>query len=461
MKNFKCAISVIAFLGLAAQSAVVCAEELQMNVTDALVASYQTNPGLEAARAALRAVDENYAIAYAGFRPVVTGRGSYTSTRSEGSGTLATSSDPKEVSLTATQSLYQGGSTVADVTEAAKTIKAARANLWRTEQAVLLDAVTVYMDVLRDQRIVDLNISNERVLESHLEASRERFRLGDITKTDVSQAESRLASAVAGRIRAAADLKISRARFEEVTGLVPTGQLPLPPTAALELPETLEAALEAASANNPRVIEAHHNGEAAAAGTRSIKGELLPSVDLSGSVVRTYDNNGVAGNKYVDQTSVALQATVPLYGGGDTYSRIRRARQIEAQRRREVDTALRVVVQDTTDAWETLDAARAALKAQTKQVEAARLAEEGVRVEAQYGSRTTLDLLDAEQEYLTAQVARVISERDIVVASYELLSTVGKLTADDLHLPVDIYDPTKNFQKVSGKWFGTRIDGGE
>lgn len=420
-----------------------------------LAEAYLNNPELEAARAELRSVDETYAQAMAGYRPQVSGEVSYTSSRYDGD-MFDSHADPKDVAIALRQPLYRGGSTDANVQASFNQIKAQRASLQLTEQDVLLAAVTVYMDVRRDGELVRLNINNEMVLREHLEASRKRFSLGDITKTDVSQAESRLANATAGRVRAEGALRASAARFEQVIGQQPPAELPAP-SYALPLPETVDAAVALGEVQNPNIHFADFSHDAARASTRAVAGELLPQVDLTGSLGRTYDPAQRLDDD-VNTTSVGVVATIPLYTGGAVDARVRQSRQVEAQRRKQQQQAARSVRQGVVDAWTGLTAAEAEMQARKTQIGAAKLALDGVRIERDYGSRTTLDLLDAEQEYLDAQVAHVTAERDKIVAEYRVLAAVGELTAAQLSLPVPVYNPQENFQKVKNRWIGTRID---
>lgn len=429
------------------------AKKQGLGLRAALAETYARNPALEAARAELRAVDETYSQAVSGFRPSVSGDASYISSHTD-TGAVEAGADPKTLELEVTQPLYRGGSTVAAVKRSESNIKAQRALLQVTEQQILLSAVTAYMDVLRDQQLTDLNINNEKVLRNHLEASRQRFKLGDVTKTDVSQAESRLANAIAGRVAAEGALKKSRAAFDSIIGLPPDSLET--PVVNLPLPASLEQALADADTKNPAVTYAHYISVAAEAGTRSISGELLPQIDLTGGIGRTYDT--AAGDDREDDTSVALRATIPLFsGGGSVYSRIRQARQVEEQRKMEIRDTARGVRENVIDAWEGLASARAEKEARVAQIKAAKTALEGVQLERDYGSRTTLDLLDAEQEYLDAQTAHVTAERDHIVAAYGLMAAVGQLTAAGLGLDTAVYDPDKNFQNVKNKWFGGKI----
>ncbi len=441
----------------------VTAEPAALTLERALAETYLKNPDLEAARAQLRAVDESHAQAMAGFKPTVNGTAGYTSTsRSLDTGT--TSSNPKALELAVTQPLYSGGSTVADVNAASNTIKAARASLQVREQTVLLDAVTAYMNLIRDQEIVQLRLNNEKVLESHLKAAQERFDLGDITRTDVSQAQSRFAASTASRIAAEGNLKSSRAFFEKVIGLPPPRSAAVSdsgafaparlrkPAVKLPLPATEEEALLWAEQANPTIAYAKYAEEAATACTRSIMGENLPQVDLAGSVSKTYDPAASASD---DETTraVGITMTLPLYAGGGTMSRIRQSRQTENQLRMARESAGRALRQTVIDARERLAAAEAESLALQSQIDASKLALDGVKVEADYGSRTTLDLLDAEQEYLDAQVAHVSAETDRIIAAYGLLAAVGRLTASGLQLEVPVYNAEKNFQNLSRRPF--------
>lgn len=413
------------------------------SLNDALAEAYVKNPDLEAARAKLRSVDETYTQAEAGFLPSVDGVASYTSNH-RSLDAVTTRSNPKSLSIEITQSLYSGGSTVADVANADNTIKAERARLRVAEQQVLLDGVTAYMTLIRDQETAELSRNNETVLAKHLKESNTRFKLGDITKTDVSQAKSRLARATADRIAAEGNLKKSGAFFERVFGLPPDGVHK--PKVKMEFPATEDDAMAVALQKNPSLILAKYTEDAAKASTRSIEGENLPQVDLAGSLEKTYDPAQAAADDENTRT-VELRATMPLYSGGATTSRIRQSRQTENQLRMQTLGAERAVRQAVIGARESLAVAEAESKALKTQIEAAKLALEGVKVEQHYGSRTTLDLLDAEQEYLDAQVAHISAETDRIIASYSLLAALGGLTAEGLGLNTPVYNPIANFQK--------------
>jgi outer membrane protein/adhesin transport system outer membrane protein len=421
----------------------------------ALMAAYQYNPTLAAARAELRSVDETYAQAMSGYRPRLNGIADYTSSHDRGD-VIDIHSDSKTLALELQQPLYRGGSTEANMKSSHNRIKAQRAVLHATEQGVLLDAVTVYMDVVRDTELLKLNANNENVLAKQLDAARKRFDLGDITKTDVSQSEARLAKALASRVTAEGNLQASKARFARVIGTEPKGMLGRP-LSALNIPASVDDALVLAENKNPDLHFARFSATAARYATRSVIGELLPQVDLTGSIGRTYDP-ALRTDDEIDSTTVGVRATMPFYTGGGVDSRARQARQVESQRRMELHRAERAVRQEAIDAWAALSTADAEMVARQSQIEASKLALDGVRIEADYGSRTTLDLLDAEQEYLDAQTSYVIAERNKIVALYRVKAAIGELTAGDLGLDVVNYDPKENFQKVKNRWIGTHID---
>jgi TolC family type I secretion outer membrane protein len=424
-----------------------------LKIEEVLAEVYSRNPELQAARAELRAVDETYAQAFSGFRPVVTADAAVSSSHDEGDG-FNSHSDPKGVGVGVTQSIYSGGSTLANMKASSNTIKAQRALLHLKEQQVLLEGVAAYLDVLRDQEILRSNRNNVDVLSQRLKESRERLRLGDITRTDVSQAESRLAQATAEKVAAEGFLKSSRAAFEKVSGL--TAENLKRPGAKLALPAALDEAQEQGNRLNPAIIFTQYTEQAAQATTRSIQGELYPQVGVDAGLDRTYDP--ISGNDHSTGTAVTLRATLPLYSGGSTASRIRQSKQVESQRRIQIRQAEREVKEQVTNAWTALVSAKAQAEARAAQVEAAGLARKNVKAEAEYGSRTTLDLLDAEQEYRNARVAQAVADHDAQLAAYGLLAAMGRLTAQELGLAAPVYDPTENFQKVKNKWFGTRAE---
>jgi TolC family type I secretion outer membrane protein len=425
---------------------------------DTLATAYSSNPGLLAARAQLRSVNEGVPQALSNWRPRVTVTGSSGLQRNETKGGFSSGTQktqPWDLRLGVTQSLYRGGRTVAGTARAEAEVAAQRAQLIATEQQVLLDAVTAYMDVWRDQSVLRLNRSNEQVLGRQLEASRDRFTVGEITRTDVAQSESRLARASAERVAAAGELTSSRAVFQQVVGIYP-GILVQPPAQA-GLPAGQEQVLEAALARSPNLVSARFAESAARHRVREGFGQLLPEVSLTGDISHSEESSFEDSES--DQYRIIAQVTIPLYQQGLASSQVRESKQVANQRRLEIDVARRTADQTAVAAWEGLQTARAQIRSFKTEVKAAQIALEGVRQENAVGARTILDLLDAEQELLDAQVRLVRAQRDALVAGYAVFAAMGRLTAADLKLPVDSYDPVSDYEAVRDKWFGLGIPG--
>jgi outer membrane protein len=454
----------LGFAALLLASAAIAAPPPAVGQTlqQALALAYANNPTLQAGRAQLRAVDENVPQALAGWRPTVQVTGSAGQQTSSTTGTPATppgsarqvnpwrSRDVYAVQGSVTQPLYRGGRTVASTRRAENQVLAQRARLFATEQQVLLDTVNAYIAVIRDQEEVRLNTNNVQVLTRQLQATNERFRVGEITRTDVAQAESRLAGAVAQRADSEGRLQTSRASFTRVVGQPPqmlTPPQPLRPPAG----NSRDAGM-LASQNNPSVVAALFD-EAAARDQIDIQfSNLMPQLSLNGSVFRQ-DNQTTDGLRQ-NGTAITANLTVPLYQGGAEYAAVRQARQQAQQARQVVEDARRLATSQATQAYENLLAARAQADANRAQIRAAEIALDGVQREAIVGSRTTLDVLNAEQELLNARVSLVRALSTLISASHNLAAAVGRLTARDLELPVQIYDMEAYYREVRNRWAG-------
>ncbi len=449
-------IALVAILALIAGSP----EALAQSLTDALISAYKNNPTLLAQRASLRAVDEKIPQALSNWRPAISASSDLTrkisrnNTRNDGEKRAVRS--PRGFGITVTQPLFRGFRTNAAVSSAENAIKAARNRLLNVEQQTLLDAVTSYMSVVQDQAILKLNIGNQQVLRRQLEAAKDRFEVGEITKTDVSQAKARLSGATADRIQAEGALEISRETYLSVIGAVP-GKLVRPTQDFTDLPEHKNAALNLAEKNHPTVRSAIYEELSARDKVKDIKGELLPTLALNGTI--SYRNEQTTDTGFSTERSVGAILTVPLYQSGSVYSRIRQAKQTAGQQRRLVVQARRTTQKNASQAWQTLLTARARIVSFNAQVEANKIALEGVQREAAVGSRTVLDILDAEQELLDSKVNLVGAQRDETVAVFSVKSTTGQLTAEQLNLKVDVYDPFKHYHETRGKWFGTQTSG--
>jgi outer membrane protein len=450
------ALAVVAGAIAVASAAPAAAQTME----EALSLAYQNNPTLNAERSRLRATDEGVPQALSNWRPVVTLSGSYGSQYSNNSGgnnnqPRSVHADPRSGTLTATQNLYRGGRTMAATSLAENQVLSDRARLSGTEQTILQQAATAYMNVVRDQAVVELNRNNERVIERQLEATRDRFRVGEVTRTDVAQAESRLSRATADRIAAEGQLVQSRANFRAIVGEYPRQLRAAPPLGGL--PSTEDEAIAIARSKNLTVVQADYLERAAKDQVDLVFGELLPTLSLTGQLSDSFDQT--INDSETDRALARVDLSVPLYTSGSVESRIRAAKQTAAQRRDERNQAIRTAIEAATRAWESLNTARASKRAFTDVVRSAGIALDGVQQEALVGSRTVLDVLDAEQELVNAHVNLVRSERDEVVSSYDLRVSVGALSAESLSLQVDRYDPLKNYKRVRDKWLGWGIEG--
>jgi TolC family type I secretion outer membrane protein len=423
------------------------------SLQDALAEAYRSNPSLQAQRAELRSIDEGVAQALSNWRPTITYTGQYGRNRVDSkSGFFASRQlrKPESHNITVEQPLFRGGRTIADTSRAENEVLAARASLKSIEQDVLLDASRAYMDVFRDQAVVRLTKSNEQVLNRQLQATRDRFAVGEVTRTDVSQGEARVARAKADRIQAEGDLEVSRASYRRVVGMT-AGNLSKPDDVK-GLPKNLETALDMSVKKNPSVVSAQFIEKAARDDVELVVGELLPTVSVTGELEQADSFSSAQSTS--ENLSIIAKLTLPIYQQGEVTSRVREAKQVVGQRRLEIEVARREAIESANAAWETLQTARARIEAFGIEIRSNEIALEGVRQEAMVGSRTVLDVLDAEQELLDAQVNVVRAQRDEFVAAMELHAAVGNLTARAVGLAVDYYDEQKHYNKVRSKIYG-------
>ncbi|HWL04666.1 MAG TPA: TolC family outer membrane protein [Xanthobacteraceae bacterium] len=436
----------------------------------ALVSAYRSNPQLNAQRAATRAIDENVSIALSGYRPRISATSSIAEnyyeniSRVQGangtlypvaSGTIGIAS----VGGTVTQTLFNGFQTSNRTRQAEAQVLAAREVLRSTEQQVMLNAVTAYMNLLRDTAILELQRNNVRVLEAQLRQSRDRFNVGEVTRTDVAQSESRLAAGQSSMQLAEANVAASRAAYQQVIGSAP-GRLRAGAPVDRFLPRGRAAAEEVARAQHPNVLSAGYNVDAAQFQVKIAEGALLPSVNLQGNVQKNW---GSAVSPTVIETltaSVGAQLAVPIYQGGAEYATVRQAKETLGQRRLDLDAAREQARAGLAQTWGALETARAQIESTQAQVRAAEIALNGVREEARVGQRTTLDVLNAQQELVNARVALVTAQRDRVVNSYATLVAVGRLSPQVLGLSVSNYDPVVHYNQVRDAWTGLRTPDG-
>ena len=441
-----------AFAALAAQPGPVNAETLRQ----ALSAAYKYNPRIDAERARLRATDEEVSRASAGYRPRLSASAdagvqhneTRPSTASDGTGR------PYGYAISLTQNLFNGFQTTNAVNEAEAGVRAGRESLRDIERTILLEAATVYMDVVRDQAVVRLQENNVKVLTRELKATQDRFSVGEVTRTDVSQAQARRAGAVAALDLAKANLKSSRANYERVIGNPPNNVSdPGPPDKFL--PAGLNESIAIAEQENALIIAALYREQAARYTVERIRGELLPSAQLEAQWSERFQPSRFTDES--EQSSITGRVNIPIYEGGEVYARVRQAKHTHVSRLQEIEQVRTEVKSATIASWSQLQAARARVQSDRAQVEANQTALTGVREEEKVGPRTLLDVLNAEQELLNAQVQLVTDERNLVVVGYTVLSAIGRLDAARLAVATYVYDPEVHYQDVRRKWFGLSI----
>ncbi|NJO53635.1 MAG: TolC family outer membrane protein [Bacteroidales bacterium] len=450
--------------------ALALAGEVQAQTLEsALAQAYRTNPTLNSQRAGVRAVDENVPQALSGYRPRITGTADIgdqslttkTWTNTTPPRSTVTNRDnlnPGGYGLTLSQTVYNGGQTTNRVRQAEAQVIQARETLRNSEQNVLLDGVTAYMNVLRDTAIVTLRQQNVAALEEQLRATRDRFQVGEVTRTDVAQAEARLAGAQSLLLSANARLQTSRAQYREVIGSEPGRLVPGRPIDKL-LPASLEAAVASGLSRHPAIEAAKNGADAAMLEVKVAEGSLLPIVTLEASYLRRFDGSSQLEDSMTAQ--VVGRLTVPIYQGGSEYATIRQAKETLGQKRLDVDVSREQVRAAIVQSWGELQAAKAQIEAEQTQVRANEIALEGVREEARVGQRTTLDVLNAQTELVNSQVALVVAQRDRVVASYSVLSGIGRLSAKQLGLKVAEYDEAIHYNQVRDAWIGVRTPDGK
>ena len=427
---------------------------------EALVSTYRTNPTLTGQREALRATDANVAIARAAGRPQVSATTGINRDLTR-SGVLDVGGKGPDLSVGVDLSypLFNGGSVRNNIRAAQRRVEAGRATLRAVEGDVFTEAVAAYMDVIRDRAVVELNANNVRVLTTNLEATRDRFEIGDLTRTDVAQSEARLQLARANLETTRGRLLSSEANYRRVIGHPPGDLAPPPPLPPL--PATAEEAIRIALTDNPDLLAVTRQAEAAGLDVRVARAGRLPTVStgVSGTYVNALGGGqenpltGVEGPATGTQTTAGLNARIPIYQGGLPSAQIRRAQALEGQLLEQTIATERSVVAVTRSAFATYQAAQNAIQSNTVAVQANELALEGARAERNVGTRNVIDVLNAEQELLNAQVALVTAKRDAYVAGFQLLNAMGQAEADDLGLEGGpLYDPLGNYRRVSGNW---------
>ncbi|RWL48152.1 MAG: transporter [Mesorhizobium sp.] len=430
-------------------------------ITGALAKAYQYNSQLNAARAGVRVTDEGVAIAKSGWRPTVTGSSSidYTSTHAQGATqNITTGSFGVQIN----QTLFDGFQTKNNVAAAESQVKASVESLRNTEENILFNAASAYMDVIRDRQVAVLTEQNLQFLTEQARAARSRFEVGEGTRTDVAQADASRATAVAQLSAARATALASAATYHQIVGDEP-GKLKAASPLGKLLPGNLDSALAVASAEHPAILATQHLVDAAAFSVKSSEGALLPQVTASAGVSDNYshsvpDFRGTNGTS--TSANIGATLTIPIYSGGRTEALVRQNKESLSEARIQVDVSRDQVRQAVVSAWTQYVAARESVDANRQVIDAAQLALNGVIEERNVGQRTTLDVLNAQNAVITAKINQASSERDVVVASYAILSAMGRLSVDRLGLPVTKYRPEEHYNAVKDKWTGLRTPDG-
>ncbi len=457
-------------LALASLASVMDASAESLN--SALVRAYIGNPDLNQNRAGVRARDEETSKAAAGMRPkasisanagpefatirIPAGRNNF--------GQRAYLADeylgkPRGAQLNVSQTLFDGGRTENSVRQAESSVLAARAGLRQGEQAILQSAVSAYVNVLRDTAIVDLRKNNVAVLEEQLTLTKNRFEVGEVTRTDVAQSEASLAQARSDLFSAQAALKISIASYRQIVGIAPRR---LEPATGVEklLPRSLNQAIEIAIVESPAVVNALHQVDAAELAAKVAESALSPTLSVTAQAGPAWDSFlGATGTRQFSAQAMG-QLSIPLYQGGSEYASIRQAKELLGQARLQADLQRENARASVVTSFAQLDTAKASIVSNQVAVRAAEIALQGVREEAKVGQRTTLDVLNAQLALLNTRVSLVISQRDRVVASYSALASIGRLGVRELGLKVEEYDPATHFEQVKDKWIGVATPGG-
>jgi len=435
----------------------------------ALVRAYQNNPQLNAQRAQVRVTDENVPQALSGYRPKVAITGSagyqYTDTLLTAGGSPTNlvktpnhgTNPPRSLGATVSQTLFNGQQTANKTRAAESQVSGAREALRVLEQAVLLAAATIYMDYLRDSAIVEVQRSNVRVLDQTLKQTRDRFNVGEVTRTDVAQSEAQLAAGKTQLLTAEANLVTTRANFRRIIGNEPEQLAPGSPVDRF-LPSALPGAVELSLIENPNVTAAMFGVDVNYLQVKVNEGALLPTVTLQTSVQQSYEQTLTVFRSF--GASAVAQLSVPVYQGGAEYSLIRQSKETLAQQRLNLEQVRDQTRANTVTAWGQLVAGKAQVASAQAQVSASEIALNGVREEAKAGQRTTLDVLNAQQALVNARVALVTAQHDRVVASYAVLNAVGRLSPLVLNLPTTVYDPSVHYQQVRDSWLGVRTPDG-
>jgi outer membrane protein len=463
-QKYRSARSAMTACGVAAIALAVASSAPAETIGGALIKSYLNNPDINAQRASVRASDEGMPQANAGYLPTVQANlnAGVTSVYSEDGGfgvPANTTTLPRGYGVTVQENLFNGNKTFNTVRKAESTVLGQREQLRFTEENTLLNALTYYMNVMRDTATLDLNKSNVEVLKEQLRQTRDRFNVGEVTRTDVAQAEAALAQSQANYLLSENALQGSISSYRQTIGDQPRRLSPVTPVFRL-LPTSLTQAIAISQVESPAITAYLHGVDVALLNVKISEAALYPSVNLQGSLTKAFDVQSLPGGSRELIGTLVGNVNIPIYDGGATFASIRQAKEQVSQQEQTADSQRDKVRQAVVAAWFANQNAPAVVRAAKAQVQAAEVALEGVREEAKVGQRTTLDVLNAQQTLLQARVSLVDAEHDQVVFSYTLLSNIGRLSVKTLGLSVAEYDPRVHFDQVKSKQFGVRTPDG-
>jgi outer membrane protein len=430
------------------------APAIGQSISTALAQAYQNNASLNAARAGVRVTNEGVAIARSGWRPTIAGTGNVNVAWQQAGTQITTGSFGVQIQ----QSLFDGFQTSNNVGAAEARVRASNESLRNTEQNILFNAAAAYMDVMRDRRIAVFRERNLQFLAEQVRAAESRFEVGEGTRTDVAQAQASHSAAVAQLSAARAQVQVSEATYRQVVGQNPGPLQAASPVANL-LPAGMEQAFGIAASQHPAILATQHLVDAAGFSVKAAEGTLLPQLNAQANVQRSFQDGGI-GAGTSSSASIGLNLTVPIYQGGRASAQVRQSKESLGEARIEVDVRRDEVRQAVASAWTQYAAAREAMAANRQLVSAAELALAGVIEERDVGQRTTLDVLNAQADVINAQINLASTERDVVVASYAILSAVGALSVRTLGLQVEEHRPQEHYEAVKDKWFGLRTPDG-
>ena len=438
-------------------------------ISGALTKAYLTNPDINTQRATVRQSDEGVPLANAGYLPKISAFGNAGIAHAGGNEVIPgeqgnqfgfqTGGFPRGYGVQGNLTVFDGYQTINKIRSAESQVFGAREQLRNTEQNTFLSAVTAYMDVLEDTAILDLDNNNVDVLREQLRETRDRFTVGEVTRTDVAQAEASLAQGQGTALSAVATLQAAVARYRQFIGDQPKSLAPVKPVAA-PIPKTLPEAISISQIEHPAISALLHGVDAAQLQIKIAQGAYYPQVSLTATASNNFDQSAVPNNRAYN-AQIMGQITIPIYEGGAEYAEIRQSKEALSVQELRADSARDQVRQNVVTAWGLNQAAVGVVRAARASVSANEVALTGVREEAKVGQRTTLDVLNAQQALLQARTTLVQAEHDQVVDSYSLLSAVGRLNIPTLGLSVAEYDPRVHFDQVKSKWIGLRTPSGQ